>query len=210
MTCKVDLVLVFRSSPGKVLSKPQARENARQASEQYRRLLQTLKNGGLRAVGKRGEREGQLLVLVSCPRSILTRLAQRERYRSLATVVLANNPFTIRCHRHSDFLCGLPTTNPAAARDLNAQELSPADRLRLVHTYVTSTRQDGGLGIGVMSANWDRIESVMTLHDHAFNEAWIRSWTRRQLLWVESDGIREQVCQVMNHARAYVQRIIAA
>ena len=84
MTRKVDLVLVFRSYSGKVLTKPQARENARQATEQYKRLLDTLKNGGLRAVGKRGEREGQLLVLVACPRSIVTRLAQRERYRSFA------------------------------------------------------------------------------------------------------------------------------
>lgn len=83
MDLKVDLVLVFRSTSGKVLSKPQARENARQAAEQYKRLLDTLKNGGLRAVGKRADRAGQLLVLVSCPRSILTRLAHRERYRSL-------------------------------------------------------------------------------------------------------------------------------
>ena len=79
MAPQVDLVLVFRSSPGKVLSKPQARENARQATQQYTRLLDVLKQGGLRAVGKRGERDGQLLVLVSCPRSTLVRLAQRER-----------------------------------------------------------------------------------------------------------------------------------
>ena len=42
-------------------------------------VLDVLKQGGLRAVGKRGERDGQLLVLVSCPRSTLVRLAQRER-----------------------------------------------------------------------------------------------------------------------------------
>ena len=79
MAPQVDLVLVFRSSPGKVLSKPQARENARQASQQYTRLLDTLKNGRLQVVGKRGEQEGQLLVLVHCPEQTLERLVQRER-----------------------------------------------------------------------------------------------------------------------------------
>ena len=80
MAPQVDLVLVFRSSPGKVLSKPQARENARQATQQYTRLLDVLKNGRLQVVGKRGEQAGQLLVLVHCPDSTLNRLVQRERY----------------------------------------------------------------------------------------------------------------------------------
>ena len=80
MAPKVDLILIFRSSSGKVLSKPQARENARQATQQYTRLLEVLKNGGLQVVGKRGEQEGQLLVLVYCPEQTLKRLAQRERY----------------------------------------------------------------------------------------------------------------------------------
>ena len=67
---KVDLVLVFRSSSGKIEPKALARQNARQASEQYARLLQTLKRGGLQAVGKRGERDGQLRVLVVLVRVI--------------------------------------------------------------------------------------------------------------------------------------------
>lgn len=80
---QVDLVLVFRSSASgssKVQPKALARQNARQASEQYAKLLNALRKGGLQAVGKRGERDGQLLVLVSCPSIVLKRLAQRERY----------------------------------------------------------------------------------------------------------------------------------
>lgn len=82
MVPQVDLVLVFRASASgnsKVQPKPLARQNARQASEQYAKLLNALKKGGLQAVGKRGERDGQLLVLVSCPSVLLKRLAQRER-----------------------------------------------------------------------------------------------------------------------------------
>ncbi|KAI0741264.1 DUF590-domain-containing protein [Daedaleopsis nitida] len=172
MAPQVDLVLIFRSSPGKVLSKPQARENARQAAQQYTRLLEVLKNGHLQVVGKRGEKEGQLLVLVQCPEDTLKRLVQRERY--------------------SDFLCGLPTTNPTGTRDLTNTPLTPADRLRLVYTYVTATPADGGLGVAPGSSTWDRVESVMVLHDHEFNESWIRAWTTRQLGFVKFDRIREQ------------------
>ncbi|KAI0918035.1 hypothetical protein AcW1_007015 [Taiwanofungus camphoratus] len=172
MAPKVDIVLVFRSSSGKVLSKPQARENARQAGRQYTQLLDVLRKGGLRAVGKRGESDGQLLVLVSCPRGTLVRLAHRER--------------------HSDFICGLPTANPTAALDLDAAPLSAADHLRLIHTYITSTISDGGLGIAPGSTGWDRVESIMLLHDHAFNDAWIRSWTTRELGFVKFDDIRRQ------------------
>ncbi|PCH36279.1 DUF590-domain-containing protein [Wolfiporia cocos MD-104 SS10] len=170
MPPQVDLVLVFRSSPGKVLSRPQARENARQAEQQYTKLLDVLKKGGLRAVGKRGENDGQLLVLVLCPRNTLERLAHRER--------------------HSDFICGLPTANPTATLDLDANPLSAADHLRLVYTYVTSTKSDGGLGVAPGSTEWDRVESVMMLHDYAFNHAWIRSWTRRELGFVKFNKIR--------------------
>lgn len=172
MQPKVDLVLVFRSSSGKVVPKTLARQNARQASEQYAKLLAALKRGGLSAVGKRGERDGQLLVLVACPAELLRRLAQRER--------------------HSDFLSGLPTTHSITAEDLDVAPLTPADRIRLVHTYITSTEGDGGLGIAPESPQWNRVESVMALHDHLYNDAWIRSWTTRQLGLVKPDKIREQ------------------
>ncbi|KAH9921713.1 DUF590-domain-containing protein [Epithele typhae] len=172
MAPQVDLVLVFRSSPGRVLSKPQARENARQATQQYTRLLDVLKGGRLRVVGKRGEQEGQLLVLIQCPESTLGRLAQRER-----------------C---SDFLSGLLVTNITSGRDLADEPLSVADRLRIVHDYVTSTEADGGLGVAPGSAAWDRVESVMVLHDHEFNEKWIHAWTRQQLGFLKIHQIREQ------------------
>ncbi len=62
-----------------------------------------------------------------------------------------------------------------------------------MYTYVTATLADGGLGVAPGSSNWDRVESVMVLHDHEFNEAWIRAWTTRQLGFVKFDKIREQV-----------------
>lgn len=90
---QVDLVLVFRAAAAngsKVQPKSLARQNARQASEQYARLLAALARGGLHAVGKRGERDGQLLVLVACPAALLRKLVRRERCVLLSLPLLSS------------------------------------------------------------------------------------------------------------------------
>lgn len=71
--------------------------------------------------------------------------------------------------------------------------LAPADRLRLVYEFVTSAPADGGLGITPETGEWDLVESVMLLHDKDFNDAWIRSWTRRTITTNQLIGIRDQV-----------------
>jgi hypothetical protein len=72
--------------------------------------------------------------------------------------------------------------------------LSPAERLRIIHEYVTSIPEDGGLGIVPLSAEWNFVESVLVLHDRKFNEAWIRSWSTRRISSAQLDKIRDQVC----------------
>lgn len=96
--------------------------------------------------------------------------------------------------RYSDFLYGLSTTNLASVADASAAaNLAPADRLRLVHGYVTSTRQEGGLGVITDLPEWNRVEAVMALHDHDFNHEWIRAWTTSRVDEVQLDRIRDQV-----------------
>jgi hypothetical protein len=78
----IDLVLVFKAaspSPASHFSKQRARQDAQDAEDQYTRLLTTLRNAGLYAVGRRGEHQGQLILLVSCSGHQLRRLLQRER-----------------------------------------------------------------------------------------------------------------------------------
>jgi hypothetical protein len=55
-------------------------------------------------------------------------------------------------------------------REEEDQPLAPADRIRLVHAFITSMPADGGLGISPDSPDWDLVESVMALHDREFNE----------------------------------------
>ncbi|EIW81754.1 DUF590-domain-containing protein [Coniophora puteana RWD-64-598 SS2] len=174
MPPQVDVVIVFRSTPkGAALSKNELKENAAKAEKQYSVLVDTLTRAGLKAVGRRGENQGQLLVLVTCPQNLLATLVHRER--------------------QSDFLYGLPMANlPAFSDDFDTAPLTPADRLRLVHAFITSTPQDGGLGIIPLCKEWDLVESVMVLHDPLFNEQWIHLWTRNRIATVQLDRIRSQ------------------
>lgn len=96
--------------------------------------------------------------------------------------------------RHSDFLNGLNTSAlPTNPRELDPTQLCPSDRLRLLHEYITSTPDDGGLGVSSDSQQWDRVESVMTIHDPEFNEVWLRSLTKRRVRYEQLDTIRSEV-----------------
>lgn len=169
----VDVVIVFRAiQKGVSFSKEQIRQNAVKAEKQYSKLIDALTRAGLKAVGRRGESQGQLLVMVTCPQNVLAHL--------------------IHCERNSDFLYGLPMSKMPSANDFESAPLSPADRVRLIHGFISSTPEDGGLGIIPGRKEWDLVESVMALHDHDFNDHWIRLWTRHRIASVELEKIRDQ------------------
>ncbi|KAJ6504498.1 calcium-activated chloride channel-domain-containing protein, partial [Mycena vulgaris] len=190
MLPEVDLVIPFRASRKSSVLKKHAVEDARKAEEQYARLIKVLSEAGLRAVGRRGESLGHLLVFVSCPKTLVHTLIQRER--------------------HSDFISGLPNT-PVKVED-EAQPLSPADRIRLVHAFITSTPTDGGLGISPDSPKWDLVESVMALHDREFNERWIHAWTTSRFVSVKQERLREQfgdsVAMYFSFLHSYTQALV--
>ncbi|KZT43215.1 hypothetical protein SISSUDRAFT_978754 [Sistotremastrum suecicum HHB10207 ss-3] len=192
----VDLILVF-SANSRTLSKQEAVEEARNAQDEYNRLIQILTKAGLRATGRRGLAHGQILLLVQTPWDKITKLVQRER--------------------HSDFLIGLPSASlPSNVRDFTTDPLSPADRIRLVHTYITSSALEGGLGIVPGAQAWPRLESIMALHSHKFNDTWLQSWTRRQIGFgigfKELEGLRyqfgESVALYFSFLSSYAQSLI--
>ena len=75
----VDLVILF-SAGVSVSNKAQAKDNIQEAEEQYTRLINLLKTSGLHVVGKRGEKLGELMILVKCPLQKLEALARAERF----------------------------------------------------------------------------------------------------------------------------------
>jgi hypothetical protein len=62
----------------------------------------------------------------------------------------------------------------------------------LIHGFISSTPEDGGLGIIPGRKEWGLVESVMALHDHDFNDDWIHLWTRHRIATVELEKIRDQ------------------
>ena len=90
-------------------------------------------------------------------------------------------------HRQADFISGLPV-NPVA----DTQLLSNAERIRLIHSHITSTPKDGGLGISPDAPEWDLVESIFPLHDREFNKHWIKAWKPRTKASIELDRIRHQ------------------
>ncbi|KAF8994055.1 calcium-activated chloride channel-domain-containing protein [Cyathus striatus] len=168
-----DLVIAFRAASPHSLSKQQTRDEATKAEAQYTRLIETLTYAGLKAVGRRGEQLGHLLVFVSCSNEGVVSLIRRERT--------------------SDFLSGLPVA-PLSLSAASTIPISPADRIRLVYTYITASPVDGGLGISPESKDWDLIESLTPLHDREFDKAWVKSWTLKNILTakVNPERLREQ------------------
>jgi len=72
---EVNLVIVFR-----VGSERCDKNEASKAEHQYVRLIDTLTNAGLKAVGKKGKSAGQILVFVTWAQEHFEHLIRRERY----------------------------------------------------------------------------------------------------------------------------------
>ncbi|KAF8631726.1 hypothetical protein AX15_002231 [Amanita polypyramis BW_CC] len=169
MVRSVDLVIAFTATGKTTISSTQTRKEALRAQQQYARLIETLTYSGLHAVGRRGESLGHLLVFISCPQELLDALVRRER--------------------HSDFLSGLPIT--PIPENAIVGPLLPADRIRLLHSYITSMPSGGGLGITPDAPDWDCVDSIFPLHDIE-NEAWVRSWEPTHLASVSIRKMRDE------------------
>jgi anoctamin-10 len=89
----------------------------------------------------------------------------------------------------------LTSSCPPKVDDFQTSPLSPSDRIRLIHDYVTSSTSQGGLGITPGNSQYPHIKSVFCLHDHTFNKAWIDRWTRRQL----GINISDQELDIIRH-----------
>ncbi|KAF8323489.1 calcium-activated chloride channel-domain-containing protein [Cantharellus anzutake] len=158
MRATVDLVLVYDG-------KAQDKESAQEVSKQYENLVSRLKAGGLNVAGKKGARQGQILVAVHCGDVILKDLEKRERAR--------------------DFKSGVSISAEST------RSISPAQRIRLVYEYIITNAKAGGLGIAPRTQAWSRLESIFALHDHQFNDNMIKSWKAELDISAHLDSIKD-------------------
>lgn len=82
---------------------------------------------------------------------------------------------------------------------LTAEPLYEAERLRIVYDMITNAPEDGGAGITPKRGEWEEVESLFPLHDHAFNKQWMKKWSSTYALDLkDQDEVRnkfgEKVC----------------
>lgn len=98
---------------------------------------------------------------------------------------------------------GVPSYNlPSVARNYQSDPLTAAERVRFTYGLVTAPSVDQGLGISTNVAGWSRVKEILSLHDNAFNEKWIQSWTKRNLGLTFSD---HELDEVKNQVSARTQ-----
>jgi len=76
--------------------------------------------------------------------------------------------------------------------------LSDADRIRLLHDYITWTTADGGLAVVPGTEQWSRVTNIMAIHDQEFNERWLKAWSTQGVGSVDLDKIKDHVSYLPN------------
>lgn len=109
---------------------------------------------------------------------------------------------TNSCHRVRDWIHGVRAAAPPkeTREALEAEPLYEAERLRIIYQLITNPVSEGGAGITPKEGEWENVESLFALHDHAYNKDWIKKWTSSYFLKTEDlDDIRnrmgEKVCR---------------
>lgn len=94
-----------------------------------------------------------------------------------------------------DWIHGIRSAAPAKeTRDsLEAEPLHPSERLRVIYQLITNPSEEGGAGITPKKGEWENVESIFALHDHAYNKEWIKRWSTKYLLDPEDlDEIKDR------------------
>lgn len=86
--------------------------------------------------------------------------------------------------RVQDWLYGVRAKTPHQDVDRHFQQepITEAERLRLGYLLMTKPKLEGGAGITPKSRQWTNVESIFPLHNHAFNNQWIKQWSSKYAL----------------------------
>ncbi|KAG0334370.1 hypothetical protein BG000_008389 [Podila horticola] len=95
---------------------------------------------------------------------------------------------------------------PAKSRDESLDTLTDSDRLRLISELIIRLPSEGGAGI--YPGHDEFVESIMPLHDKAFNKSWLKSWSTKWIvdhndLTVVRDHFGEKVAYYFEFLQFY-------
>lgn len=86
--------------------------------------------------------------------------------------------------RVQDWLHGVRTAAPnkQLKQSIDDEPVTEAERLRLVYLLITRSKEEGGAGINPKKGEWENVDSIFPLHDHAWNKEWIKDLTSKYFL----------------------------
>lgn len=162
MTTALQL-LVCPSVPFNLISTNSAIDQAK-AEARFTKLIQNLASVGLATEVRTGDNCAVLIFIKAAQEKHLN----AEVYRS----------------RVQDWLYGVRTSAPEKdiQKAIHDEPITEAERLRLIYLLITKPQNEGGAGITPKKGEWENVESIFPLHDHAFNKTWIKEWTQKYFL----------------------------
>ncbi|KFH63690.1 hypothetical protein MVEG_10383 [Podila verticillata NRRL 6337] len=175
-----DLIIVFKfkQPTAKGTSRPQYEQDTLRA---YRDVLLKLTKVGLHYETRPSPTaEDTVLIFILCPWAVLKREVTRNSIHDWLTgVKVADTTETEQLLR------------PTRTRDNSLDNISDSDRLRLTYELITGLPGEGGAGI--YPGQDEYVESILPLHDKAFNKSWLKSWSTKW--WID----QRDLSQVRDH-----------
>ncbi|KAJ4305414.1 hypothetical protein N0V90_000945 [Kalmusia sp. IMI 367209] len=174
----VDYVIVYRF----------AKLDKAKAIAQFEKLVEALSSVGLQTEARNGDSHSILLFVRVASDEHLFGEVYRSRVRDWIHGVRAAAP-------------------PKETREaLEAEPLYEAERLRIIYQLITNPEAEGGAGITPKEGQWENVESIFALHDHAYNKDWIKKWTSSYTLKTEDlDDIRNRLGEKIAFYFAFTQ-----
>ncbi|EXJ92814.1 hypothetical protein A1O3_01368 [Capronia epimyces CBS 606.96] len=158
------------------------------ATAQFQKLIRTLTETGLTTEVRRGDETSLLVFVRISDEKIFSNVVYRSRIK--------------------DWLYGIRQIQPSGdpGQTLSSEPLTDAERHRHVHHMICFPREEGGAGITPKHGEWDNVEAVFPLHDHAQNKKWLTEFSRKTFLNPEDlDEIRNTVGEKIAYYYAFLQ-----
>ncbi|KAG0056381.1 hypothetical protein BGZ83_005297 [Gryganskiella cystojenkinii] len=162
-----DLIIIFKyKQPAKgTVPKPEYEQRTLKA---YQEVIHKLNNVGLQHE-TRPNGTDMLFIFVLCPWTVLKREVTKNSIHDwLSGVKVADTAETEQL------------LQPAKARDGSLDSLTESDRLRIISELITGMPGEGGAGI--YPEHDEFVQSILPLHDKAFNKSWLKSWSKKMIV----------------------------
>ncbi|KAG0262946.1 hypothetical protein DFQ27_002013 [Actinomortierella ambigua] len=167
-TVYADYVLVFRYPLPLKSQQNDKAELETKAIDAYKQILVKLQRAGLRYESRPGKKN-TVHIFILCPWHVLKREVIRNNIQDWLVGV-----------KVADTAEAEAMLQPAQAPDNSLDDLSEADRLRIVYQLLTNLPKEGGAGL--YPGHDEHIESILPIHDKQFNKAWLKSWSTKWIV----------------------------